>query len=240
MLRKSVLGSLCLFGGALLVTASPAQADLLFFTNQDEFNAALANAGKILKGTEDFPWFAANNAVVGVDDPVNGFNSWPGWYDVGTLMDNLSYQSNTGGADSSQEAPAGAAGIALFTQDFVGAVHNGLVTNTFVNGFDIISGDHTAYGLNVVTLLGGTSVNVNVYDTSNALVGTMNGVSAPVSGGFLGILATGNTSIGRINLFDPDNGAEGLYGVDAYLIPAPGALALLGLAGLVARRRRRA
>lgn len=223
----------------MLATTSPAQAGLLFFLDEGAFNAALADAGKVLKGTEDFPWFAKPNSVQGVDDPVNGSTGFDGWYSPGTLMDNISYQSNIGGADSSQENPG--SGVALFTEGFLGATSNGLLADTFVNGLDLISGDHTAYGLSLVTFLGGAGVNINVYDSNNVLVGNMDGVSAPIAGGgFLGILATGGTTIGRINVFDPGDGAEGFYGVSAYqAIPAPGALALLGLAGIAGRRRRR-
>ncbi len=159
------------------------------------------------------------------------------------LIDNLAFQSNFGGTDSSQVNPAGPNGMNLFTAGFLGVPANGVAAGVFVNSFDIIStGDpgHTAMGMTVVSFLGGKTVRVDVYDTSNVLLGSIAEVPAPVNGtSFLGILTTGSDTIGRVNFFDPSNAAEGILDIAVY-IPAPGTLALLGVAGLVGRRRRRA
>ncbi len=245
MTRKDsmVLGSVCLVAGAAFAAATPAQAGIFFFSDQAAFDAALADAGKVLKGSENFPWLALPNSVIGTPDPVDVNGSQPGWYVPGMLIDNLAFQSNEGGADSSQTTPNAPDGIALLTTGFLGAVADGLVTNTFVKAFDILSGspggaNHTAMGMTTTTFLGGNSVRVDVYDKNNVLIGNLAAHPSGVGGSFLGILTTGGDTIGRVNLFDAANGAEGIYDIAVY-IPGPGSLALLGLAGLLGRRRRR-
>ena len=242
MTRKNslVLGSVCLVAGGVFAAATPAQAGpiVTFYDSEAAFDQAIGDAGKVFKGFEDFPWLAGPNMVIGTMDPVDVNGSEPGWYTPGMLIDNLAFQSNQGGADSSVTNPAGANGIALFTAGFVGAVADGLVTNTFVNAFDIIStGAHTALGMTTVTILGGNSLRIDVYDESNFLIGSLAAHPSGVGGSFLGIIVSSG-SIGRVNIFDPKGGAEGIYDISAY-VPAPGSLALLGLAGFFGRRRRR-
>ncbi len=247
--NRIAIGSLCLVGSAAFIGATPAQADIIFFTDQAAFDAALADAGKVSKGFEDFPWLAPPNSVSGGGIVVLDTNSdIPGFVTPGTLIDNLTWQSNSGGEDSSQVTPD-ASDIALFTAPFAGLPFNGLLANLPDHSFDILSGppagdSHTALGMTPFAIFGAfTTVRVNVYDLLNNLVGSINNVPAPLDGsGFLGILATGETTIGRVNLWDGSavDGFQGIYNITAYVpIPTPGALALLGVAGLVSRRRRR-
>ena len=243
MTRKNslVLGSVCLVVGGVFAAATPVQAGLItFYADEAAFNLALLDAGKVIKGFEDFPWLAAPNGVTATPDPVDVNGSQAGWYTPGMLIDNLAFQSNTGGANSAQVGPPQPDGIALFTAGFVGTPANGLVSNTFVNAFDILStgGDnHTAMGMTVNTILGGASIRVDVYDKNNNLIGSLASHPTGVQGSFLGIIVSSGT-IGRVNIFDPAGGAEGLYDIAVY-VPAPGSLALLGLAGFFGRRRRR-
>ncbi len=227
---------------AALGIAGIAHGDVLFFLDEGEFQAALQQAGMTKKGFEDFPWLAPPNSVVGTSTPVDVNGSQPGWYVPGMLIDNLAFQPNQGGADSSQTTPPQPSGIALFTQGFLDLPANGLVSSVFVTAFDIVStGDpgHTAMGMLTTTFLGGNSIRVDVYDSNNVLIGNMAAAPTGPNGAFLGILATGGDTIGRVNFFDAANGVEGLFNIAVY-IPAPGSLALLGLAGLVRTRRRRA
>ena len=54
------------------------------------------------------------------------------------------------------------------------------------------------------------------------------------------MLTTDGDTIGRVDVWDVNvAGSEGISSIAVYSIPGPGSLALLGLAGLVATRRRR-
>ena len=136
------------------------------------------------------------------------------------------------------------------TGDMMLDLPEGVTADAVVSGFseiafDILSGppagdNHTALGLSMHSVLGRETVRVDVYDKENNLVGRIANVSAPVDGGgFLGIVAVEGNTIGRVNIFDPGNGGEGVYDVAAYFInPCPwdisgdgnvGAADLLGL-----------
>ena len=251
MTRKNgmLLGSVCLVAGAVFVTATPAQAGLQFFFDEAAFMAELEKKGKVLKGFETYPWSAGAGGVIGVDDPLNINTSVPGWIKPGILLDNVQYQSNLDPFGANGPNPRGGTGLALFTTGFIGATHNGLVANHFVDSLDILSGvpegdNHTAMAMQVVSFNnspGGSAVVVSVYDKDGNTVGTTAPFAAPANQGgvFLGIISN-QGSIGRVNIYDTNPGfdAEGLYTLGVY-IPAPGSLALLGLAGFFGRRRRR-
>ena len=88
--------------GALAALAITGMADaaIIFFTDEIAFNQALADAGKTLKGIEDFdqaliPPF--QSALL--SDPLN-INNLQGLFRRGDFIDNLAFQSNTNGTGS--------------------------------------------------------------------------------------------------------------------------------------------
>ncbi len=50
--------------------AAHGEVHVLFFLDEVEFQAALEQAGKVAKDTEDFPWEAGPGDVIGSDDPL--------------------------------------------------------------------------------------------------------------------------------------------------------------------------
>ena len=206
-----------------------------FFFDEAAFEAAVAAAGKVVKGTEDFSEnLLADNTIFAMDDPLDT-NSSNAAFPDGILIDNLTFQANTGGADSTVPAPhtpnnPDEQGLVLVTTGGAGATADTVLANFFVDGYDILSGppagdSHTALGLTLVSILGTGTVNVAVYDQDNISLGSVAFVPAPVDGGgFFGILAIDGNTIGRVNIFDGGGGAEGVYDVTAYVadgVPCP-------------------
>ncbi len=239
-----------MYAVAILLCAQAAHADVLFFVSQAEFQGALEQAGRIKKGIESFPWLALPGSVTNLGDPLDINSSLPGWVKPGDIIDNLTFQSNLTPFGSNGTNPRGFAGLALFTQGFIGATQDGVVAGHFVDSFDILSGppdgdNHTAMALQLISFNNspaGSAVTVSVYDKDDDLIGSASDISAPANQGgtFLGILSTGGDTLGRVNIYDVNVGfaAQGIYSIAVY-VPAPGSVFLLGLAGLVGTRRRR-
>ncbi len=242
---------------AALAITGMADAGIIFYTDEALFNQALADAGKISKGIEDFeqtllgPGFAAV-----LDDPlnINNLQDFTGQpvFNPGDFIDNLTFQSNTNGTPGIDDPgvnglfPLGLKGLFLVGPDTLAlGLSAGLLSGLGPDSFDILSGppagdNHTALGMHVFTLFTGgpRPVEVRVFDKNEQQVGFFP-IVTNINGTFLGILATGGDTIGRVNLWSNDTFQEGVYDVQTYLIPAPSALALLGLTGLVGVRRRR-
>ena len=227
-----VLGSVCLVAGAVFATATPAQAQVDFYTNQADFDAAIEAAGKLLKGSETYPWTFVDGSVLGIDDPLDVTTSVPGWIKPGILLDNVTYQSNLDPQGLNGPNPRGGTGLALFTTGFIGATSDGLVANHFVDSLDILSGppagdNHTAMAMQVVSFNsspGGSAVVVTVFDKDGNQIGKTPAFSAQAAAGgaFLGIITQGGT-IGRVNIYDTNEGfdAEGLYSLAVYVSEGP-------------------
>ena len=207
----------------LLITCAPLEPGVSFFLDPDEFESAVAEAGMVLKGIEDFSEMnLPPGSVAAMDDPLDA-NTDNKYWDPGDIIDNLTFQSNLDVGGVNGPNPSIENGLALFTTGFIGATHNGVVSNTFVDSFDILSGipnpdNHSAMSFNLVSLLGTDTVDVTVWDEKENLLGFATGVPAPVAGGgFLGIVALPGSVIGRVNIYDPTHGAEGVYEVAAYV-----------------------
>ncbi len=206
----------------------PFQSGVSFYLDPDEFDRAVAEAGMVCKGIEDFSEMnLPSNAVAAMDDPLDA-NTDNQYWDPGDIIDNLTFQSNLDRPGDNGPNPAIDNGLAIFTIGFIGATHNGVVANTLRDSFDILLGppggeNHTAVALNLVTFGPPEAVNVLVFDKEENLLGSIDDVPAPVfAGGFLGILAMPGKVIGRVNIWDPTpqgNGlaAEGVYEVAAYV-----------------------
>ncbi|MHC4414456.1 MAG: hypothetical protein ACYS0G_04150 [Planctomycetota bacterium] len=239
MTRKIIVG-----GVGLFAMATAAQGQVQFFQDPVLFQSALGAAGKVSKGRWDLQNNAGPSAILGFTSPLNNLN--PGPYDPGFMLDNLTFQSNLNPFGAGGPNPRGVNDMVLVNGPGFGLNNNAVLANYFVDSFDIISGppagdNHTAIGMDVISLLpGGAPIAVTVYDKNENQVGQIliPGIDQKQ---FVGILMDPGLTIGRVNLYDTTGGnvgAEGITYVEAY-IPGPGSLALLGLAGLIRRRRRR-
>jgi hypothetical protein len=234
---------LMLWAVALLVAGTSAQAGVFFYDldggEQAQWDADLAAYGYTMRSQTN--WGALPDwGIAGIDGPVDNHTN-NGYFSPGDIPFDLAFDSNytAGGTGGPNGRGVGGNGLAVFGPSSGWSVSNLLIANYFVDSFDIfdVGGNVVAMELWACTIMGGTTVDINVWDDNANLIGS--GVSnAPSPGGWrVGVLVTDADSIGIINLTDPAGGAEGVMAVTTY-IPAPGALALLGLAGLVRRRRR--
>ena len=120
-----------------------------------------------------------------------------------------------------------------------------LGSNFAADSFDIVfdGGTKTAVDL-VVSTIFATSTDVSVYGANNELLMRVTLAGTANAGYRVGFLATEGSIISRINIDTTSQalyeGVQGMMNVYEGVIPAPGALALLGVAGLASRRRRRA
>lgn len=231
----------------LSLIVAPAMANsqgVMFFDDQNAFRSMAAAHGKFLKGIEDFEESSlAPAGVAALNDPlVAGVANGPFLNGI-TGLSNLRIQSNTGGANSSQVAPAGANGLATASAGFGGIVTSDIVvSNTFVNGLDLIfDSNKTAVGGNPISVFSAGSIRVDVYDTFNNLIGTTNTFGTNGGTTFFGVVS--NVAIGRINLWGNEPGvsqAEGLDNIEAWeVVPEPASMVALSLGALALMKRRR-
>ena len=199
---------------------APAQGGLLWFTNQVEFQAFNAGLGNVLKGIEDYEESILDlNSTDFFDDPLqSGVPNLPDGFPfpVGmTGLPNLIVQSNLGGGNPSDENPRGPnALLAVSAGKIGGAVSDLVVALQAVDSLDLIFTDEkSGVGFNTLTFVGGPSVEVRVYSTTNVFLGMMTTPANPSGVNFIGVWSS--DPIGRINIFDPTNeGRNGLEGGD--------------------------
>jgi hypothetical protein len=225
-MRKAIAFCGCL----VVVMALPAFAGVEFFdVPSNEWDAALANAGKVSKGTTDFSTDGGNAyPISGFAGPLTSAGGGP--VSPGVVLDNMAmFGLNYVGLGTDV--------VTLGPQYGFGNVDNVVLANYFVDSFQIDIDDplKTAMSMTVYNTTNGGS-DVSVFDANGALLGVAAGVPA---NGNIGILTNGGDSIGGINIFDPGNGAEGITRVTAYNVPEPASLALLALGAVAAIRRRR-
>ena len=241
--KRIVVASLGLFGLAGMVYAD---GTVEFFTDPGLFDAALEAAGKVSKGKWDF---AATNsqgpsAILGFSDPLNINN--PGPFDS-VPLDNITIQSNLNPQGQGGPNPRGPNALVLVNAPAFGLDNTAILANTFVDSFDILSGppagdNHNAMGMDVISLVpSGAPIHVTVFDKQDVEVGKLI-LPGTDQKQFVGLIMNGGKTIGRVNIWDtgsePQLGVEGITQLEVF-VPAPAALALLGLVGLIAGRRRR-
>ena len=229
---------------AMVTAASvaPAHAGVIFFSNDAAgFTAAMAGATSL--GVEDFEdsFLPANN-VLGINDPLTqGVAN--AVYPAG-LTAPLTVQSNLLGGAAINPSPRGIDGLAAVSAGFAGATSDVVVANNSGDSLDLmfLAPDQVVgVGFNSINFILPSNLNVQVYSTSNALLGSTSIIGDPSGANFLGIQATGGDAIGRINIFSTADGFEGVDNVQIFgpTAPEPTSIALmgLGLLGLAARRR---
>ncbi len=196
----------------VVVPVSVATADLQWFGQQDEFEAAMAVQGSVLAGVETFEEsMLPVNAIDGLDNPlVGGVPNLPDGFPFpdGLSVLNLTLQSNIDGGDPTEPNPS-ASGLGAVSVGFAGAASDSVLASPFYQSLDLIfSGDDkTAVGFDTLSLMGGGTVDVRVYDTDNVFLGQMSSPADPAGSHFMGV--SSDVPIGRINVFDPGGGAEG-------------------------------
>ena len=227
MLRRSLL--------ALAIAAYPASTavgGVFWTTNQSEFEAYMEQTGKVLKTLETFEGLGVPpNTIQDLMDPFQA--------------DNVIIQSNI----SSEQYPPKMIGhglVAVGPNFFQPGSPNSVVVGTFFldDSLDLIFAEgenHTGVGFDYFDpSKPPRMMRIIVYDKNDVPLFKII-LPADRDKKFFGIWVP--ITIGRINLagFDPDTGFNGLEHVDniEMWVPAPGTLALLGLGGFLARRRRR-
>ena len=193
----------------------------LFFINgqQSQFDEVLLEAGKVLKDIEDFeenrlpPKTAAP-----LDDPLDA-NTNQGGFEPGDIPANIAFMSNVEGPGIIGPNPHGIGGMAVGTAGFNGAANVVVVANWGDESLDVLTvgpDAHTAMAINVVSFEQGGNFQVRVYDANNGLLGMTNldlvGDPGTTWVGF--IVSTG--TIGRVNLWNPEGGYEGIYDITLY------------------------
>ncbi len=200
---------------------APAQGGLIWFDNQAEFEAFNACAGNVLKGIENYEESILDlNSTFFFDDPLeSGVPNLPDGFpfpDGMTGLPNLIVQSNIGGGDPTDENPRGPDGLLAVSAEAGGAVSDLVVAGTQGDSLDLIFTDeNSGVGFNTIIFVGGPSVEVRVYSTTNGFLGMM--MTTPAN--FIGVWSS--DPIGRINIFDPGNGYEGADNIQAWEVPCP-------------------
>ncbi len=221
-----------------------------FFLDPAAFEAALLATDKRSKASWNFkPNNLPPASGVTLDDPQNidthtldpddpwtdaaGIDLWP------PNGDNVTFQSNLGPSPQPPlPNPRGFNGLAFLTPEFLDNDGNVLITTFSPDSLGIISGspagdNHTAMALEVFSMLGAGPgpVFVTVYDRNEQPVGKIKVdiVVNPPPGGpkkvFLGIIMKGDLTIGRVNLFDLNGGAQGISSIAVYQSTFPADIA---------------
>ena len=229
MKRRMMVSGWCGLGSfAALTLSGAAFGDFIFFTDPSEFFAAIEAQGKVSKGLWDFTPNNVGPGFIGaITDPLN-FKTAPGtgiWDSM--PLDNIQLQSNLNPQGEGGPNPRSANALAFATAPFFEIKNNILVAGTFVDSFDILSGvpvdaDHTAMAFNVVNLAGDreSPIHITVWDESeeNAQKHTIDPLGDSDKQ-FVAILATNDMTIGRVNIYDTGNGAEGISAIEVFVTP---------------------
>ncbi len=175
----------------------------------------------VLKGVEDFEEsILPGGSGEGVDDPLcGGIPNLPDGFPFpnGLGQDNLCLQSNFVHGPSSP-GPRGVDGLAVVSAEFLDAVSDAVVANYFVDSHDLIfTGDDsiTGIGFNTLSFSGHFWVEIRIYDTNDDLLTMVESPARPSGVDFFGAWCP--EGIGRINVYDPNDGAEGSDNIQMWM-----------------------
>ena len=237
-----------------LTVAFPAESalgDFTIFTDKGSFALFNQLEGKTQKLTESF--FESNllaGQTATLNDPLIGnvpnVDQIGRGFPIGLLSKNLIIQSNTLGVNAPVPSPLGVGGLAVLGPFFGGQDNpNSVVVGAALpdHSTDLIftEPNHTGVGFDVIDLfVGGSTIHITVFDKGNGII-TKETVPGLPGKTFFGIWS--DRTIGRINIdsvpFPGDPVGRELVDNIQMWTPAPGGLALFGLAGLMGTRRRR-
>jgi hypothetical protein len=209
--------------GAFQECSQEPPGNVTFYRDPREFALAVERAGKRNKGTENFEESTTGpNQGVPINDPLEGGVGNPPHFPNGLAVRNLRIQSNTLAGNPDIPSPRGANALAHFTPNSGGFTTKVIIANTFVDSLDLIFKSDpncdckTAVAGNTVRFTNAGASDIRVYDVNNNFLGQANGIpSDPAGTNFIGVISNG-PCIGRINLFDPNNGAEGLDNIQMW------------------------
>lgn len=230
---------------ASLTIGATAWGDLLFYDiSQDGWGPFLNDVASFAYTQEtQTAWNTLPDwGITSVDGPVDTATS-NAIFSPGDVPYNLAFDSNLypwGIPGPAGRGVGGAGLVGVGPSEPYGNPANALLPFYWVDSFDIFAtgGNVRAMAFNALTLIGGNAVDITVFGPGEQVLGQRNG-PAPPGGAWYGILTTPDQSnIQRVNIYDVAGGAEGVMEVITY-IPAPGALALFGLAGVMGTLRRR-
>ncbi len=199
----------------------PGECACFVFDNKSEFEAFNEEEGKALKGIEDFEETPPGTPIIDVDDPLCGgipSTPLPPLFPNGIDQLNLCVQANTLAGAPVDPSPHGPPNGLVFVEFGAGFGESSdiVVAGYFVDSFDLMFGDpvppdqqdnHTGVGFDVVSIFGGGTVAIRVFDKNNVEI--VSATSPAEAGGFNFWGVWCESTIGRINIFDPGNGVEG-------------------------------
>lgn len=164
-----------------------------FYTDRATFQAA--NPGLDLEDFESSLWPPGSGIILGCPQPASSAGS-AGCYNPGELLPGFSMTSPGAGTPGQELVIVdGAAGLGTPPGVILGS--NTFVATTRVDFDPPVA----AVGFDVVTVFGGYTVNINIYDASGTLINGQTGVPAGAAGSFWGV--DSDTPIGAVEILDP-------------------------------------
>lgn len=219
------------------VTLSSSADVLLFDLEQgrEAWEAALIKRGLLLKGTFDLTAQFGDPGTAHMQGPLEIGDS-------GKLIDSNMHpwglQGRAGHDDRARLVIFGS------SQGF-GNAETAIVANLAPESFDILidGPTHAAAEFNAVSFVGSDLIDMTVFSTEDdrEVIGQFSALDAPPEGHRYGIIVDGGHSLGRINIYDLENGAQGIVGTGAfyYRVPTPAGMFVIGFCGLICKKRRR-
>jgi len=167
-----------------------------FYTGRAAFQAA--NPGLALEDFESSLYPPGSGILLGCPQPASSAGS-AGCYNPGELLPGFSMTSPGAGTPGAELVIIdGAAGFGSPPGIVLGS-------NTFTATTRIdFDPPVAAVGFDIVTLIGGNPVTVNIYDASGVLINGQTGVAAGAAGSFWGV--DSDTPIGAVEILDPTLG----------------------------------